>query len=173
VSVNVSARQFQDEALVADVARALARAKLDPDRLRIEMTESTLMQDLELTLLTLTALKAYGVRFAIDDFGTGYSSLAYLKRFPVDSLKIDRSFIAEIEHSHEDRALVRSIIAAGKALHLTVTAEGIERDAQLAELHAMSCDRGQGYLFARPVPPDEMGRLLDAGHLEWRGDRAS
>jgi diguanylate cyclase (GGDEF)-like protein/PAS domain S-box-containing protein len=167
VSINISARQFQHEALVADVARALNQAQVNASRLRIELAESSMMRDVDLTISTLTALKALGVQFAIDDFGTGYSSLAYLKRFPVDTLKIDRAFIAEFEHSREDRALVRSIIAAGKALQLTVTAEGIERETQLAELRTLGCDRGQGYIFSEPLPPEEIGRLLAAGKLAY------
>ena len=120
------------------------------------------MQDAPSTLAKLEALKRLGVHLAIDDFGTGYSSLGYLKRFPVDTLKIDRSFVNGIGRDVEDTAIVRAVITVAKSLGLAVTAEGIETETQLGELRALGCDRGQGYLFARPVPADRIPPLLAA-----------
>jgi diguanylate cyclase (GGDEF)-like protein len=159
MSVNLSARQLQDPGLVAAVADALAESHVDPACLKLEITESVVMQDAPSTLETLHALKALGIQLAIDDFGTGYSSLGYLKRFPVDTLKIDRSFVQGVALNAEDTAIVRAVISVAKSLNLSVTAEGIENDAQLVQLQELGCDRGQGYLFARPLAP---GRLREA-----------
>jgi diguanylate cyclase (GGDEF)-like protein len=162
MSVNLSARQLQHPHLVDDVARALEETRIDPGTLRLEITETVVMQDAPSTLAKLEALKRLGVRLAIDDFGTGYSSLGYLKRFPVDTLKIDRSFVKGIGRDVEDTAIVRAVITVAKSLGLAVTAEGIETEAQLGELRALGCDRGQGYLFAKPVPADRIPPLLAA-----------
>ena len=127
----------------------------------LELTESTLLSDTTLVQQRLHALKALGVRLAIDDFGTGYSSLAYLRTFPVDFLKIDRTFVNEVSRQPDQgRVMVRSIIGLGHNLSLTVVAEGIEDADQLDELRAAGCNIGQGYLFARPVPPEEVPELL-------------
>jgi EAL domain-containing protein (putative c-di-GMP-specific phosphodiesterase class I) len=120
------------------------------------------MRDASTTFTTLEVLKDLGVQVAIDDFGTGYSSLSYLKRFPVDTLKIDRSFVDGLGRDPQDTAIVQSIIALAQTLLLRVTAEGIETTSQRAHLRAMGCDLGQGYLFARPVGPAELERMLDA-----------
>ncbi len=162
LSVNVSARQVHAPGLVADVAAALAGSGLDPACLVLELTESVLMEDPDRAAATLNELKALGVRLAIDDFGTGYSSLAYLQRFPIDILKIDRSFVARIGGRPEDAALAHAIIKLGQTLHLDVIAEGIETDDQLNELRNLGCEYGQGYLIARPLAPDAMTTLLDA-----------
>jgi EAL domain-containing protein (putative c-di-GMP-specific phosphodiesterase class I) len=151
MSVNVSARQFQHPELVADVARILRQTGLAPACLKLEITESAVMRDAEDAVGTLRALKALGLQVAIDDFGTGYSSLAYLKRFPVDTLKIDRSFVDGLGHDPQDSAIVRSVVALAKTLELTVTAEGIETTTQRAHLAILGCDFGQGYLFGRPL----------------------
>jgi diguanylate cyclase (GGDEF)-like protein len=162
MSVNLSARQFQDPDLVADVASALAQRQLDPGRLRLEITETVVMRDVDEAVRTLSALKAMGVHLAIDDFGTGYSSLAYLKRFPVDTLKIDRSFVAGLAADGNDAAIVRSVTALARSLGLAVTGEGIETPAQQAQLRSLGCDRGQGFLYARPLTADACTALLCA-----------
>jgi diguanylate cyclase (GGDEF)-like protein/PAS domain S-box-containing protein len=162
MSVNLSARQFQHPGLLDDVDRALRMAKLDPAALTLEITESVVMKDPKAATAKLREIKALGVRVAVDDFGTGYSSLAYLKDFPVDSLKIDRSFTQSLGEGGDDAAIVRSVVALGHALRLSVTAEGIETEIQLAHLRALRCDRGQGFLFARPAPASELTPLLIA-----------
>jgi diguanylate cyclase (GGDEF)-like protein len=153
MSVNLSGRQFQQASLADDVRHALSKANLDASALKLEITESVIMQDVAVASATLAALAGLGVRIAVDDFGTGYSSLASLKRFPIDTLKIDRSFVSGIVDDLQDAAIVRSVIALAKALNMTVTAEGIETAGQQARLTELGCDLGQGYLFGRPVPP--------------------
>jgi diguanylate cyclase (GGDEF)-like protein len=162
VSVNLSARQFQHPTLVTDIARTVREAGVDPRRLKLEITETVVMQDAEATAAKLRALKSLGIQLAIDDFGTGYSSLTYLKRFPVDTLKIDRSFVDGIGEDAQDTAIVRSVVALAKTLNLSVTGEGIETPVQQAHLVALGCDRGQGYLFAKPLPAEEFERMLEA-----------
>ena len=152
MNVNLSGRQFQQPSLVADVNEALDAAGLDPRSLKLEITESVVMQDVDAASAILAALSEVGVRIAIDDFGTGYSSLAYLKRFPIETLKIDRSFVSGIVNDPHDAAIVRGVVALAKSLGLTVTAEGIETIAQQRQLVEVGCDLGQGYLFGRPAP---------------------
>jgi diguanylate cyclase (GGDEF)-like protein len=159
VTVNLSARQFADPALIDVVAEALARAELPADALWLEITESVLMEEVEATADTLYALKRLGVHLAVDDFGTGYSSLSYLKRFPVDSLKIDRSFIDGLGTDPEDGAIVLAIVSLAQALRLGVVAEGVEHFHQLEALHRLGCDAVQGFLLARPAPADGLPRL--------------
>ncbi|MDB4894670.1 MAG: hypothetical protein JWN15_932 [Firmicutes bacterium] len=163
VSVNLSARQFQHPRLVDEIARSLRRSGLDPTSLKLEITETVMMQDSDSTLLKLQQLKSIGIQLAVDDFGTGYSSLAYLKRFPVDTVKIDGSFVAGLGRSSEDTAIVHAVITVAQALDLTVTAEGVETESQVAQLLALGCDQAQGYYFARPLDADAMGRLLAVG----------
>jgi diguanylate cyclase (GGDEF)-like protein len=163
VSVNLAARQFMDPGLVEDVAaapRPTAPAGLPPACLKLEITESAAMEAGIGTLQTFQALKGLGVQLAIDDFGTGYSSLSYLKRFPVDTLKIDRSFVDGLGQDPQDTAIVQSVIALARSLSLSVTAEGIETPRQLEELVALRCDEGQGYYFARPQPSEAVADLL-------------
>jgi diguanylate cyclase (GGDEF)-like protein/PAS domain S-box-containing protein len=154
VSVNVSTRQLADPGLVETVAGALRDASLDPARLVLEVTESTLMADVADTEQTLGLLRGIGVQLAMDDFGTGYSSLSYLERLPVDLLKIDRSFTASIGADHEVPVLLRSIIKLGQTLGLQVLAEGIERDDQVVRLRELGCRLGQGFHFSPPLPAD-------------------
>jgi diguanylate cyclase (GGDEF)-like protein len=161
VAVNVSARQLEADRLVDDVRRALALADLPATALVVEITETTIMRDTEATIARLRELKALGVRLAVDDFGTGYSSLAYLRQFPVDSLKIDRSFISGLGDSTDAAALVHTLVDLGKALGLTTLAEGIEDADQYARLRSESCDRGQGFLVSRPLRPDDLEAFLD------------
>ena len=160
MSVNLSAKQFQNPKLVEEITQALDESGLAPSCLKLEITESTVMQDAPVTLTKLTELKELGVRLAIDDFGTGYSSLGYLKRFPVDTLKIDRSFVKGLSPDGGDNAIVRAVVTVAKSLNMDVTAEGVETEAQLAELRALGCDRWQGFLFARPVSPERVAPLL-------------
>ena len=163
MSVNLSARQLQYEHLVRDVARALQSSGLEPRYLKLEITETLLMRDIESTLSTLRQLKDLGIGIAIDDFGTGYSSLSYLKRLPVDTLKIDRSFVDGLGQDPQDSAIVRSVVSLAKTLSLTVTGEGVETTVQESELRALGCDRGQGYLFARPQAADDLETYLSGG----------
>src|SRR5919206_2535719 len=151
ISVNVAARQFEDPALIGTVQRTLRRSGLAPSCLKLEITESAIMADAEGAVTTLAALKALGVQVAIDDFGTGYSSLAYLKQFPVDMLKIDRSFVDGLGRDPHDTAIVRSVVALAKTLDLRLTAEGIETAEQRDQLAMLECEFGQGYLFGRPL----------------------
>ncbi|HET8629755.1 MAG TPA: EAL domain-containing protein [Thermomicrobiales bacterium] len=155
VSVNLSARQILHRGLVAEVAAALAETGLPPAALTLEITETTLMVEAEATRATLADLRALGVRLAIDDFGTGYSSLAYLKRFPVDTLKLDKAFVAGVAAGAEDTAIVAAVVALARALGCAVTAEGVETAEAAAHLRRLGCALGQGYHFARPLPADE------------------
>ena len=143
-----------------DVRRILAESGLAPPTLTLEITESVLIQDVDATVGTLQALKALGVRLAIDDFGTGYSSLSYLRQFPIDILKIDRSFISSLDGSNDSMALVRSILNLSSTLRLETVAEGIEEPDQRDVLRGLGAQQGQGYLFARPMAPDDLGDLL-------------
>ncbi|MEA2609596.1 MAG: hypothetical protein QOJ75_1839 [Chloroflexota bacterium] len=163
MTVNLSARQLQRPEIVDEVAFALAASGLAPEDLVLEITESVLMRDIDLTIERLQRLKDLGVQLAIDDFGTGYSSLNYLRQFPVDIVKIDRSFVEGIATDGDQRALVAMIIDLARALGLRQVAEGIERQDQLAELQSLGCGFGQGYLFARPVDFAGIELLLDSG----------
>jgi EAL domain-containing protein (putative c-di-GMP-specific phosphodiesterase class I) len=152
MSVNVSMRQLETDVLVDHVVEALSSTGLDPGSLIIEVTESTLMRDANATVSRLRRLKELGVMIAIDDFGTGYSSLAYLRQFPVDVLKIDKSFIAEVDGSPNSSALIHTLVELGRTLGLITLAEGIEDYTQLEVLREELCDRGQGFIMSRPVP---------------------
>jgi EAL domain-containing protein (putative c-di-GMP-specific phosphodiesterase class I) len=151
MAVNVSARQLQDPGLVGEIGTALRESALDPGALVLEITESATVEDTEGVIARLEELKALGVGLAIDDFGTGYSSLSYLRRFPVDQLKIDRSFVAGIATNSEDRAITASVINLGHALGIQVVAEGVETIDQLEHLCAMGCDLAQGFNWLRPA----------------------
>jgi diguanylate cyclase (GGDEF)-like protein len=151
MAVNVSARQLDSDQLILDIEQALCDSVLDPAALTIEITETTLMRNVEETARRLAAIKSLGVRIAIDDFGTGYSSLAHLQRFPVDALKIDRSFISGLKHNKEGETLIRTLVQLGKALSIETFAEGIEQHQELSLLRDENCDNGQGFLFARPL----------------------
>lgn len=160
VSVNLSPIQFRHAGLVKSVASALERANLSPAFLELELTESFVMHDAERINGAMQSLKALGVDISVDDFGTGYSSLSYLKRFPVDRLKVDKSFVRDIDTDPDDAAIVRAIITLGHSLNLKVVAEGVETQAQLTFLQQHGCDELQGYFFSRPIPASEMGLLL-------------
>jgi diguanylate cyclase (GGDEF)-like protein/PAS domain S-box-containing protein len=160
VAVNLSPRQLADPGLVDEVRRVLEVTGLSPEYLELEVTESSVMHHVERALEVLTALRRMGLHLAIDDFGTGYSSLAQLKRFPIDTLKVDRSFIRELPNDPEDRAIAEAILAMGKTLGLRVVAEGVETADQREFLRERHCDEMQGYLFSKPLPPDDFARLL-------------
>jgi len=160
VAVNLSARQFHQRDLAASIAAVLDTTGLAPGDLEIELTESLVMADVEHTVGVLDSLKALGVHISIDDFGTGYSSLAYLKRFPIDSLKIDQFFVRDITSDADDALIVTSIISLAHSLRLQVTAEGVETPAQLAFLRQRGCDRMQGFHFSPAVPADAFEQLL-------------
>lgn len=166
VSVNLSAKQFGHPRLVQDIEHALHTSGLDPHSLKLEITESVTMEDVKSAVGILQELKSLGIRLAIDDFGTGYSALSYLKRFPIDTLKLDRSFIMGLGQDPEDTAIVEATIAFAKTLNLTVTAEGIETIQQLQELQALMCDQGQGYYFAKPMAADALGDMLAEATLD-------
>jgi diguanylate cyclase (GGDEF)-like protein/PAS domain S-box-containing protein len=155
VSVNLSARQFQQQDLVLLVSKALDDSSLQPGHLELEITESLGMKNPELTLKTLNELKAMGIRISIDDFGTGYSSLSYLKKFPIDTIKIDRSFVSDIHHDSNDAAIVLAIIALAHSLGLKVIAEGVEMREQADYLKLHGCEKVQGFLYSQPVPAHE------------------
>ena len=160
VSVNLSARQFQQSGLPTMVSAALEQTGLDPGTLVLEITESLLLHDTDATMNRLQRLKGLDVRLALDDFGTGYSSLAYLRRFPIDILKIDKSFVDEVVNGPEASAVARAIVQLGTTLRLDTIAEGIEAAGQHAELLASGCRLGQGYYFGKPLECDEIGPLL-------------
>jgi EAL domain-containing protein (putative c-di-GMP-specific phosphodiesterase class I) len=162
VAVNLSPRQLSDPELVDAVRNVLADTGLKPDLLELEVTESSVMHNVERALEVLSALKKMGVRLAIDDFGTGYSSLAQLKRFPIDTLKVDRSFIRELPADSEDKAIAEAIIAMGRTLNLTVVAEGVETLEQQEFLRGRACDQMQGFFFSKPVPAADFAELLRA-----------
>jgi diguanylate cyclase (GGDEF)-like protein len=164
VAVNVSAAEFGGKDFVPGVRAAIAETGLDPQRLELELTESGLMQDTARTMQVLRALKELGVRLAIDDFGTGYSCLSYLRRFPIDTLKIDQSFVHDIE-GETGEGIVSAIVAMGVSLNQRVVAEGIESPRQRAFLESRRCAEGQGFLFSRPVTADGFATLLTAGAL--------
>jgi EAL domain-containing protein (putative c-di-GMP-specific phosphodiesterase class I) len=165
VGVNVSGRQLQEPALVAQISAVLAETRLPPEQLVLEIAETVLMQDLEGTVVRLQELKRLGVLVSVDDFGTGYSSLQYLRRFPLDSLKIAKSFVDGVGGQSQDAAVARAIIELGTSFQLHVVAEGIERPEQHEHLQKLGCSYGQGFLFARPVPADQVEQLLAAGPL--------
>ncbi|MEO5678452.1 MAG: EAL domain-containing protein, partial [Acidimicrobiales bacterium] len=170
IAVNVSARQLQDPALVGEIAAALEETGLDPADLVLEITESATVSDTEGVIARLEELKALGVGLAIDDFGTGYSSLSYLRRFPVDQLKVDRSFVDGLTTSAQDRAIVASVINLGHALGIRVVAEGVETVEQLQQLGELGCDLAQGFNWIRPATPDTIGVWLG---LVFGGDPAA
>jgi diguanylate cyclase (GGDEF)-like protein len=164
ISVNVSMRQLDCDQLVEDVQAALITSGLEPSMLILEVTETSLMRDSVATVARLNRLKALGVKVAIDDFGTGYSSLAYLRQFPVDVLKIDRSFVSDMSRSPDAAALIHTLIELGRTLGLVTLAEGIETHEQLEGLRAEGCNHGQGFLFSGPVTGVEMSELLEIAH---------
>lgn len=160
VAVNLSARQFRDPSLLGTIEEAIAAAGIDPLQLELEITESAAMEDVELTMTTLARLRSIGVTIAIDDFGTGHSSLSYLKRFPIDALKIDKGFVFDLPDKFEDAAIVSSVIQLANGLGLRVVAEGVEKREQLDFLREGGCRELQGFYFSYPIPLDEIEDLV-------------
>ncbi|HEY4265652.1 MAG TPA: EAL domain-containing protein, partial [Micropepsaceae bacterium] len=161
IAVNISAAELRTRNFVANVQAILKETRFEPRDLELELTETFLMQDLESTAAVLRALKEIGVRLALDDFGTGYSSLSYLRRFPIDTLKIDRSFVCDLTTDAGDASIVDAVINMGKSLHMAVVAEGVETPEQLALLQQQGCTEGQGYFFSRPVSAERTTQLLE------------
>ena len=160
MAINMSARQFADDNLLGDTANTLHEVGMDPSLLEIEITESMMMHNANRTIQVLTKFKTMGIRIAIDDFGIGYSSLSHLKQFPIDIIKIDRSFVQDIPGEEADEAIAEAIIAMGKSMKMTVVAEGVEIDTQLEFLCQRGCDEIQGYFFSRPIPADAFADLI-------------
>jgi EAL domain-containing protein (putative c-di-GMP-specific phosphodiesterase class I) len=160
VSVNLSGQHFDNPDLVNHIREVLLETAFDPAYLKLEITETAVMENAEAAIAMLNSIKKLGIQVSIDDFGTGYSSLSYLHRFPIDTLKVDRSFVDSIDTSAEHSEIVRTIICLAKALNLSVVAEGIENLRQLRELITLECNYGQGYLFSRPQPAAEVEKLL-------------
>ena len=160
IAVNLSPLQFRQTNLVKQVKNALDASELSSSKLELEITESAAMEDIDKTIATLGILKSMGLHLSIDDFGTGYSSLSYLKRFPIHTLKIDQSFVRNLNTSFEDAAIVKSIITLAHSLKLSVVAEGVETKEQFDYLYNHECDEIQGYLFSPPISADEFNKLL-------------
>jgi diguanylate cyclase (GGDEF)-like protein len=172
IAVNLTARQFRDEQLLQDVSAILTTTGMDPHLLEIELHESLLMHDVENTLRTLMQLKTLGIRIAVDDFGIGYSSVAMLQRFPLDTIKIDRSIIRDIVGNTANSALADAILAVGRSLSLTVVAQGVETPEQAEYLRTYACDELQGFYFERPLPAPQFSQLLhQAGEITYIGER--
>jgi EAL domain-containing protein (putative c-di-GMP-specific phosphodiesterase class I) len=160
MAVNLSPRQFADEQLLHDVDEAIAASGMSPVLLQLEVTESMVMRNVTRAVRVLDAIQSRGIRLAIDDFGTGYSSMSLMKQFPIDTIKIDRSFVRDLPRDSEDQAIAQAIISMGKALGMTVVAEGVETAEQHAFLRDHRCDEIQGFLFSKPLPPRELEKLL-------------
>jgi EAL domain-containing protein (putative c-di-GMP-specific phosphodiesterase class I) len=164
IAVNLSPQQFRQKDFARRIREILSHTGLEPEYLEVELTESTLMADVESTVRTLSELREAGVQISLDDFGTGYSSLSYLKRFPIDTLKIDQSFVQEITSDADSKAIADAIIAMAHSLHLSALAEGVETEGQLALLRARGCDQLQGNLFSKPLPPEALAQFLRDRH---------
>jgi EAL domain-containing protein (putative c-di-GMP-specific phosphodiesterase class I) len=163
VALNISSSEFRNEQFCHEVQVALKNTCLDSAYLELELTETVLMRHAESTAHALEQLKTIGVRLAVDDFGTGYSSLSYLRRFPIDSLKLDQSFVQEITANTDDAIIVSAVISMGKSLKHRIIAEGVETSEQLTFLQAHGCDEGQGYYFCKPVAAQHFAKLLETG----------
>jgi EAL domain-containing protein (putative c-di-GMP-specific phosphodiesterase class I) len=163
MAVNVSAMEFREEGFLTGLFEILDETGLDPRLLELELTESVLMKRAASTASILQILREAGVKVAIDDFGTGYSSLSYLRKFPVDTLKVDQSFVRQISTDRDDTAIVTAVIGMARSLNLRVVAEGVETAEQLAFLQAHECDEAQGFFFSRPLAAEQCAHLLKAG----------
>jgi EAL domain-containing protein (putative c-di-GMP-specific phosphodiesterase class I) len=160
MSVNLSGKQLSQSDLIEKVEEVLSESGIDPWQLKLEITETVVMENAELAAVTLARLRGLGVRLSIDDFGTGYSSLSYLNRFPVDTLKIDRSFIARMNQDDENVEIVKTIVSLAGNLGMQVVAEGVETEHQLEQLRLLKCQYGQGYLFSKPMAAIEADKFL-------------
>ncbi|MET0677292.1 MAG: EAL domain-containing protein, partial [Bradyrhizobium sp.] len=165
MAVNLSPRQFTDQNLLQDVDEALLASGMSAVLLQLEVTESMVMRNVSRAIKLLDAIQSRGIRLAIDDFGTGYSSMSLMKQFPIDTIKIDRSFVRDLPVDSEDQAIAQAIISMGKALGMTVIAEGVETVEQEAFLRNHACDEMQGFLFSRPLPPRQLAELLRSAPL--------
>jgi EAL domain-containing protein (putative c-di-GMP-specific phosphodiesterase class I) len=161
VAVNLSTRQLKVDGIAQRIAALIAESAVPAEWLELELTESMVMENVHAQIETFHQLRDLGVRLAIDDFGTGYSSMSYLKRLPIDILKIDRSFVSDLPKDTNDLAIATAIVALGHSLGLTVIAEGIETQAQAESLLNLGCDLGQGYLYARPMPAEKVAQYLE------------
>jgi diguanylate cyclase (GGDEF)-like protein len=166
VSVNLSSVQLEHESFFKRFSRMLADSGLPPSCVKVEITENTLMQDIDVIIPKLRAMQRMGVRIAIDDFGTGYSSLSYLQQFPINTLKVDRSFVGNIRADESDASIINAIVAMARGLDLDLIAEGVENRTQLSYLRAQGCSEAQGYLFSRPVPATELSNLLEGSGFD-------
>lgn len=162
VSVNLSATNFHNRDLPRQIIDTLKQYALQPHDLTLEITESVMLDPNPSIMLNLHELHALGIELAMDDFGTGYSSLSYLRRIPLSTLKLDKSFVHDMEHDTAAQALTRAVIRIGESLNLTVVAEGVENEAQRALLQIQGCEVGQGYLFTRPLPPEQLAEWLES-----------
>ena len=162
IAVNISAVELRSRRFVEHVRAILEETSMEPSGLEFELTETALMQDPKSTIAVLCALKEMGIRLTLDDFGTGYSSLSYLRRFPIDALKIDRSFVSGLCTNTDDAKIVSAVINLGRSFHLQVIAEGVETRAQFKALQYENCEEGQGYYFQKPVAAQEFAKLLIA-----------
>jgi EAL domain-containing protein (putative c-di-GMP-specific phosphodiesterase class I) len=160
MSINVSAKQFHEATFVSQVHGSVLRYNINPELLKLEPTESILLQHIDDTVATMNELKMIGIHFALDDFGTGFSSLQYLKKLPLNQLKIDQSFVRDIVSDANDQAIIRTIIAMAQSLNLETIAEGVETEEQQRILEAEGCNLYQGYLFGKPVPIEELNSVL-------------
>jgi len=167
VSVNLSARQFSDPDLVQNLFNCIRHNRINPSQLKLEITESDVMTNPEATIQKLRIMKELGMAILVDDFGTGYSSMSYLQRFPIDTLKIDRSFVTHLD-KHANRVIVRTIINLAHSLGLSVVAEGIETEGQYLALREMGCEYAQGYHFSRPILLDQIDEFI-CGHFNKTG----
>jgi len=165
MAVNLSPRQFLDEDLLQDIDGALAASGMPPVLLQLEVTESMVMRNVSRAVKVLDAIQSRGIRLAIDDFGTGYSSMSLMKQFPIDTIKIDRSFVRDLPYDSEDKAIAQAIISMGKALGMTIVAEGVETAEQETFLRDHACDEMQGFLFSKPVPSQQLAELLRSAPL--------
>jgi EAL domain-containing protein (putative c-di-GMP-specific phosphodiesterase class I) len=172
MSVNLSGKQFTQPDLIDQIVGALQETSLDPLMLKLEITESVLMDNSETSAAMLQQLRALGVELSIDDFGTGYSSLSYLHRLPINNLKIDRSFVSRLKKNDENTEIIGSIVTLARRLGMSVVAEGVETLQQLAELRRLDCDAGQGYLFSKPVGAKAAGNLMGS-KTKWQAALAS
>jgi diguanylate cyclase len=165
--VNISAVEFRNEKFLEEICGILESTGLEPRFLELELTETAVMRNFDATSAVLQSLSAMGIRIAVDDFGTGYSNLSYLKRFPINTLKLDKSFMHDIPENANIATIVRSVIQMGHNLHLNVIAEGVENAEQLKFLQAYDCAEGQGYYFSKPVDPSECQAMISVGERHW------
>jgi EAL domain-containing protein (putative c-di-GMP-specific phosphodiesterase class I) len=166
IAVNLSSIQFMQRDLASTVAAVLEDNELSPKCLELEITESIIMRNINDTISTLSGLKEMGIKISVDDFGTGYSSLNYLKRLPLDTIKIDRAFIMDIPNNEDDMTITSAIIALAKNLGLTVVAEGVESELHLEFLKQLACEKAQGFLISRPLPAEQMSEILQYDNIE-------